>query len=85
MNPEVKFPLTVRFEDGEEEQYENVEELECNLEDFDSDTDTLCQVWDALKRPVHLKLRLLTLKELSLSNCVKASMSHQSDAAKETA
>ncbi len=60
------FPLTVRFEDGEEEQYESVEDLELNLEDFDSEVDADCHVTDALGRPVRLKLKLLSLKELSI-------------------
>jgi hypothetical protein len=60
------FPLTVRFEDGGEEQYESVEDLEQNLENFDSDADVGCRVTDALGRPVRLKIKLLSLKVLAL-------------------
>jgi hypothetical protein len=63
---EVVFPISVRFEGGEVEQYESVEDLVMELEDFDSDTDTDCDVWDAEGRPVRLVLKTLTLKELSL-------------------
>ena len=62
----VVFPLFVRFEDGSIEQYEDVIDLELNLEDFDSDIDVACRVYDNLGRPVHLKLKLLEVKELFL-------------------
>jgi hypothetical protein len=65
MEPE--FPIFVRFEDGEVEEYEDAEDLIYNLEDFDSDIDTACDVRDARGRPVRLKLKLLDLKELSLA------------------
>ena len=58
--------LSVRFEDGEVEQFEGVEDLEQNLEDFDSDLDVTCEVRDKLGRPVCLKVKMLELKELSL-------------------
>jgi hypothetical protein len=65
MKPE--FPIYVRFENGEVEEYEDVEHLICNLEDFDSEIDTDCDARDARGRPVRLKLKLLDLKELSLA------------------
>lgn len=65
MEPE--FPISVRFEDGEVEKYEDEDDLIHNLEDFDSDVDTACDVRDARGRPVRLKLKLLDLKELSLA------------------
>ena len=65
MEPE--FPISVRFENGEVEEYEDVDDLIHNLEDFDSDLDTGCDGRDARGRPVRLKLELLDLKELSLA------------------
>jgi len=65
MEPE--FPISVCFENGEVEEYGDVEELIHNLEDFDSDLDTACAARDAQGRPVRLKLKLLDLKELSLA------------------
>ena len=65
MEPE--FPIYIRFEDGEVEEYEDVEELIYDLEDFDSDLYTDCDARDARGRPVRLKLKLLDLKELSLA------------------
>jgi hypothetical protein len=62
----VVFPVSVQFEDGEVEVYESVEDLVCNLEDFDSDLDKGCKVKDSLGRPLRLKLELLDLRELSL-------------------
>ena len=64
MQPE--FPIYVRFENGEVETYDDVEDLIHNLEDFDSDVNTDCEVRDAHGRRVRLKLKLLELKELSL-------------------
>ena len=64
MRPE--FPIYVRFENGEVESYDDVEELILNLEDFDSDVNTDCEARDARGRRVRLKLQLLELKELSL-------------------
>lgn len=65
MQPE--FPISVRFENGETESYNDVEELIHNLEDFDSDVATDCEATDAIGRRVRLKLKLLELKELSLA------------------
>ena len=65
MEPE--FPISIRFENGEVEEYEDVDELIHKLEDFDSDLDTACDARDARGRPVRLKLKLLDLKELSLA------------------
>ena len=64
MQPE--FPISVRFENGEIESYDSVEDLIHNLEDFDSDVSTDCETRDARGRRVRLKLKLLELKELSL-------------------
>ena len=66
METDVIFPVSVTFENGEVERYESVEDLELNLEDFDSDVDVECRVVDSLGRPVRLKLKLLEVKELSL-------------------
>jgi hypothetical protein len=64
MQPE--FPIFVRFENGEVESYESVEDLIHNLEDFDSDLNMDCEATDVWGRKVRLKLKLLDLKELSL-------------------
>lgn len=65
MEPE--FPIFVRFENGEVQEYEDAYDLIHNLEDFDTDINTDCDVRDARGRPVKLKLKLLDLKELSLA------------------
>ena len=61
-----EFPISVRFENGEVESYDSIEDLIHNLEDFDSDVSTDCEARDARDRRVRLKLELLELKELSL-------------------
>lgn len=67
MDMNVVFPITIRFEDGEVEEYESPQDLEMNLEDFDSEKDCNCEVRDKVGRPVRLKVSLLEIKELSLS------------------
>lgn len=49
MSNNVLFPVRIRFENGEVEQYESTEDLEMNLEDFDTDLDTDCRVTDMLR------------------------------------
>jgi hypothetical protein len=65
---EVVYPISIRFEDGGVEQYDDVEALETDLEDFDSDADTNCEARDKLGRLVRLKVDMLELKELSLQS-----------------
>ena len=67
MATDVAFPITVTFENGEAEQYASEQELECNLEHFDSETAKGCAVVDAKGRRVRLKLDTLELKELRLA------------------
>ena len=60
-----KWPIIVTFEDGTEEQYINEEDLECNLEFFNSTTDSACKVRDSTGKKVHLvleNLEILVLK-----------------------
>ncbi len=66
MKDSPKFHLTIRFENGQTDTYESIEDLEQNLEDFDSDQDIQCEVRDALDRPVRLKISLLQLTVLEL-------------------
>ena len=60
------FPISVRFEDGEVEEYNDVEELVTGLEDFDSDIDSACDLRDYMGRQLRLKLKLQELKDLSV-------------------
>jgi uncharacterized protein RhaS with RHS repeats len=60
MKPE--YPLRVTFDDGEEWTLETPDEVECNLEWFDSeDGDDSAVVIDRNGRPVRLKVEKLTL------------------------
>ncbi|MEJ7623759.1 MAG: hypothetical protein WKF34_07180 [Pyrinomonadaceae bacterium] len=63
----VGFPVTIRFENGEFETYENKEDLIFNLEDFDSDLEVNCDVRDAQGRKIRLKIHLLILRTLELA------------------
>ena len=65
MEPE--FPISVRFENDEVQEYEDAHDLIHNLEDFDTDINTDCDVRDARGRAVRLKLKLLVLNELPLA------------------
>ena len=63
---DISFPLTVVFEDGSSEQYENISDLELNLEFFDSGKDTECKIFDNFNRPVFLVLENLIVKKIHL-------------------
>jgi hypothetical protein len=67
MSSDALFPISVTFEDGSTERYANVDELECNLEDFDSEQSPDCLVVDAQGRRLVLKLKMLELKELRVA------------------
>lgn len=63
------FPVYVKFEDGEVEAFKDVEDLETNLEVFNSESATGCEVRDYLGRRVRLKVSdALVLEELSLAD-----------------
>ena len=67
MSDNVVFPISVKFEDGATETYDDVDALETDLEVFDSDLSTDCEVRDYLGRHVRLKIgENLVLEELSL-------------------
>lgn len=61
-----EFPIKITFEDGEVEYYQDVENIELNLEDFDIESALDCRVEDALSRNVSLRVSLLNLKRLEL-------------------
>lgn len=58
------FPIKITFENGEIDFYQDIEDLEINLEDFDSEVDRTCIVEDANGRLLRLKISLLNLEEL---------------------
>lgn len=68
MDPDVVFPISIRFEDGEVEEFQDREDLELDLEYFDSEKARDCEVTDKLGRPVRLKVHALEIKELSLAD-----------------
>lgn len=63
---DVVFPITVFFENGEITLYESIEDLELNLEDFDSDRSPECTAQDNEGRKIRLKIHLLKLQTLEL-------------------
>jgi hypothetical protein len=66
MNDDVVFPISVKFEDGTIETYDDVDGLETDLEVFDSDVCTDCEVRDFLGRRVRIKVgENLVLEKLS--------------------
>ncbi len=66
MDADVVFPISIRFEDGEVEEFQNREDLELDLEYFDSEKATDCEVTDKFGRRVRLKVHALEIKELSV-------------------
>lgn len=65
-NIQPEFPIKVTFDDGEIEFYNDVEDIELNLEDFDSEIDTDCSVEDRFGRTVSLRVKLLNLERFEL-------------------
>lgn len=60
----VKFPIKVIFDEGEVEYYQDIKDIELNLEDFDSDLSPGCAVEDATGRRLDLDVSMLDLKHL---------------------
>ena len=67
MHVDVVFPISIRFEDGVVEEFQNREDLELDLEYFDSEKAGDCEVTDKLGRRVRLKVHALEIKELSVA------------------
>ena len=59
----VEFPIVVRWDDGEEECFESLEDFIYSVEDFHSDLMPGCIVLDAKKREIFVKLSLMRLDE----------------------
>jgi hypothetical protein len=65
---DIPFPITVLCEGDEPESFDDIEDLELNLEMFDSDLSPECSVRDALGRRVRLKIsERLILETLQLA------------------
>jgi hypothetical protein len=67
MEPDVVFPISICFDDGEVQEFQNCEDLELDLEYFDSEKATDCIVTDKLARRVRLEVYSLRIKELSVA------------------
>jgi len=68
MDADVVLPISIRFEDGEVEEFQNREELELDLEYFGSETSRDSEVRDKLGRRVRLKVHALEIKNLSVAS-----------------
>jgi hypothetical protein len=64
---EVAFPLTMTWEDGSKQTFQNREELECDLEDFDAEKEPNCELEDAHGYKVSIKLSLKSIERLELA------------------
>ena len=64
---DVVFPISIRFEDGEVQEFQNREDLELDLEYFNSEKATDCVVTDKLGRRVRLEVHALEIKKLSVA------------------
>jgi hypothetical protein len=63
----IRFPIKVTFENGEIEYYQDIEDVELNLEDFDSDLNPECVVEDSSGKKLDLDVSMLELRQLSFS------------------
>ena len=64
----IKFPVSVTFDDGTTDVFDDIEDLECNLEHFDSERAPGCTVLDAQGQRLVLRIELLHLEELRLAS-----------------
>ena len=61
------YPLTIRWPTSESEVFQTESDVECNLEEFDSErVSSNAPVFDSLGRPVRLKVRALEIIECEL-------------------
>ena len=63
---DIKFPLILIDEEGETHHYEDIPDLECNLEDFDSNTDLDFVLTDSNGNDIFLVMKLTRIQELRL-------------------
>lgn len=64
----VEFPIKLAWPDGTCEHFVDVADLECNLEDFDSNNPMGAIMLDAKDRRVYLKLSMTWVEKLELLN-----------------
>ena len=64
IDEQIKFPLTLTWDDGEVEVIEDLTYLSCNVEDFDSSQSPKCRVVDADGRLVLLKVSTTWVERL---------------------
>jgi hypothetical protein len=61
------YPLTVRWPSSESEVFQNENDVECNLEEFDSENvKNNAAVFDSLGRPVRLRVQALEIIKCTL-------------------
>jgi hypothetical protein len=62
------FPITFRWKDtGEQEVFESMRDIECNVENLDSDMGEVI-ITDAYSRPVRIRIVLLNTEIFELLN-----------------
>jgi hypothetical protein len=66
--PEVLFPLTLVWDNGEVETYGDFGDLQCNLECFHSDEDRDCILTDRKGRRVRLHMVTMDVRVLELED-----------------
>lgn len=64
----VEFPLALKWEDSTFQVFHDIGDIQCNLEDFDSDKEPDCRVTDARGRRVTLKVSMTWIEVLQYAD-----------------
>lgn len=64
----INFPLKLTWEDGSVQLLNSIADIQCNLEDFDSDQEPLAAVEDANGARMKLKVSMTWIEELRLKS-----------------
>lgn len=64
IDPKVVFPLVLTWDDGSKDEFESRGELECDLEDFDSEREPNCKMVDAEGYEISIKVSMTWVERL---------------------
>ena len=67
IDPSIRFPLTLIWEDGSSQDFVDIADIQCNLEDFDSRESPLWTLTDANGEEIDLRVSMTWIERLEKS------------------
>ena len=67
IDPSIRFPLTLIWEDGSSQELVDIADIQCNLEDFDSRKSPQCSLTDANGEEIDLRVSMTWIERLEKS------------------